>query len=164
MKILVTAASKHGSTAEVSERIAEILRENGLEVVNQSPENVLSLDSFDAVVIGSAVYMTNWMAPAKDFVARFSEELRHIPVWAFSVGLSGVPKGTVQDPSRVGPVLVEVAPVEHQTFPGRLNPSVLNLRERSIARLGGAVEGDFREWDQVEAFAKKIANELNTGN
>ncbi|OKL46512.1 flavodoxin [Boudabousia liubingyangii] len=156
MKILVAAASKHGSTLDVRDRIAKALSEGGHEVVTEAPQNVETLEGYDAVVLGSAVYITQWMSPAKDFIARFTEELRHLPVWAFSVGLSGVPKGNVQDPSRVGPALIEVAPVEQKTFAGKLDPTKLNLRERSIARLGGAIEGDYRDWAEIDAFAQRI--------
>ncbi|MBV7363988.1 flavodoxin domain-containing protein [Actinomycetaceae bacterium TAE3-ERU4] len=162
MNILVTTASKHGSALGVGERIGEVLQRAGHAVTFSLPEQVSSLDGYDSVVIGSAVYLTQWMPAATDFVKRFERELRELPVWAFSVGLAGVPKGTVQDPSRVGPVLLEVAPVSLKTFAGRLDTTQLNLRERSIARLGGAVEGDFRNWDEVETFAQGIVDYLNS--
>ena len=58
MKVLVTAASHHGATIEVADAIARRLTSDGFEVVRKSPEEVDSLDGFDAVICGSAVYMT----------------------------------------------------------------------------------------------------------
>lgn len=160
MRILVTASSKHGATAEIANAIAERLRRAGHEVEQRRPEDVVSLQGVDAVVCGSAVYMSQWMAPAAAFLQRFETQLARMPVWAFSVGLSGVPKHTPQDPSRIGPVLMKVHVVHHQTFPGRYDPHLLSLRERSIVRLAGGVEGDFRDWAAIDAWTDDIIREL----
>ncbi|MCI1642539.1 MAG: flavodoxin domain-containing protein [Actinomyces sp.] len=160
MRILVTASSKHGATAEIADAIAERLRGTGWEVVRQNPEDVVSLDGIDAVVCGSAVYMTQWMPGATAFLQRFETQLAQMPVWAFSVGLSGVPKHSPQDPSRIGPVLLKVHVVHHQVFPGRYDPELLSLRERSIVRLAGGVEGDFRDWQAVGEWTDSIIAEL----
>ncbi len=160
MKILVTASSKHGATDAIADAIAQRLRGAGHEVVREAPQDVTSLDGIDAVICGSAVYMTQWMEPATSFLRRFETTLSRIPVWAFSVGLSGVPKHSPQDPSRIGPVLLKVRVVHHQVFPGRYDPAMLGLRERSIARLAGAVEGDFRDWTAVDAWTDSIIDDL----
>ena len=160
MKILLTSSSKHGSTDEVAAVIAERLRASKIDVDIQRPEDVDSVDDYDAFILGSAVYMTKWTQEAVDFTRRFHEPLKARPVWAFSVGLSGLPKGKVSDPMRIGPVLLAIDPEDHVTFPGRFDPSKLSLRERSIARLGGASEGDYRDWDQVRQWADAIATSL----
>jgi len=160
MKILLTSSSKHGSTDEVAAVIAERLRASKIDVDIQRPEDVDGVDDYDAFILGSAVYMTKWTQEAVDFTRRFHEPLKARPVWAFSVGLSGLPKGKVSDPMRIGPVLLAIDPEDHVTFPGRFDPSKLSLRERSIARLGGASEGDYRDWDQVRQWADAIATSL----
>ena len=104
--------------------------------------------------------MTKWTPQAVDFTERFRDVLRARPVWAFSVGLSGLPKGKVADPMRIGPVLLAIDPEDHMTFAGRFDPSKLSLRERSIAKLGGATEGDYRDWDEVRQWADAIATSL----
>ena len=160
MKILLTSSSKHGSTDEVAAVIAERLRAAHIDVETKRPEDVDNVDGYDAFVLGSAVYMTTWMPEAVDFTTRFRDVLRARPVWAFSVGLAGLPKGKVSDPTRIGPVLLAIDPEDHVTFAGRFDPSRLSLRERSIARLGGASEGDYRDWDEVRQWADAIATSL----
>ena len=160
MKILLTSSSKHGSTDEVAEVIAERLRAAQIDVETKRPEDVDSVEEYDAFILGSAVYMTTWMPEAVDFTTRFHDVLRARPVWAFSVGLSGLPKGKVSDPTRIGPVLLAIDPEDHMTFAGRFDPSKLSLRERSIAKLGGASEGDYRNWDEVREWADAIATSL----
>ena len=160
MKILLTSSSKHGSTDEVAAVIAERLRAAHIDVETKRPEDVDNVDGYDAFVLGSAVYMTTWMPEAVDFTTRFHDVLRARPVWAFSVGLSGLPKGKVSDPTRIGPVLLAIDPEDHVTFAGCFDPSKLSLRERSIAKLGGATEGDYRDWDEVRQWADAIATSL----
>ena len=160
MKILLTSSSRHGSTDEVAAVIAERLQAAKIDVDIKRPEDVDVVDGYDAFILGSAVYMTKWTPEAVDFTERFHESLKARPVWAFSVGLSGLPKGKVSDPMRIGPVLLAIDPEDHVTFPGRFDPSKLSLRERSIARLGGASEGDYRDWDQVRQWADAIATSL----
>ena len=153
MKILLTSSSKHGSTDEVAAVIAERLQAAQIDVETKRPEDVDSVEEYDA-------YMTKWTPEAVDFTERFRDVLRARPVWAFSVGLSGLPKGKVADPMRIGPVLLAIDPEDHMTFAGRFDPSKLSLRERSIAKLGGASEGDYRNWDEVRAWADAIATSL----
>ena len=161
MKILLTSSSKHGSTDEVAAVIAERLQAAQIDVETKRPEDVDTVDDYDAFVLGSAVYMTKWTPEAVDFTKRFHDALKAKPVWAFSVGLSGLPKGKVSDPMRIGPVLLALDPEDHMTFAGRFDPSRLNLRERSIAKLGGASEGDFRDWGEVRQWADAIATSLH---
>lgn len=160
MKILVAAASRHGATREVADAIAKRLREDGLDVDRRSPEQVASLGGYDGVVIGSAVYMTRWLGTASAFLERFHDSLGTVPVWAFSVGLSGVPKHQPQDPSRIGPARSREHIDNSVAFAGRYDPSLLSLRERSVARLAGAVEGDFRDWDAIGRWADSIGAAL----
>ena len=160
MKVLITASSRHGATAEIAEAIAKEIRRGGFEVELKPPGDVETLEGYDAVIIGSAVYMTQWTESARALISRFSKELRELPVWAFSCGLAGVPSGDVQDPRRVGPALLQLNAIDHQTFKGRLEFTNLNLRERSIARMGSAPEGDYREWDKIRAWANQIVQDL----
>ncbi|MDO5727584.1 MAG: flavodoxin domain-containing protein [Bowdeniella nasicola] len=160
MKVLVVAASEHGATTEVGEAIVAELERLGHEAMLIPPQDVDDLNGIDAIVLGSAVYMTQWMESARNFVQRFRPQLREIPLWTFSCGLAGVPKGNVQDPRRVGPVLLSVNPIDHEVFKGRLDLGKLNLRERTVARLGHAPEGDYREWDKIRAWAKEIGTIL----
>lgn len=160
MTLLLTTSSRHGSTDEVGEAIAQRLRSAGLEVEQSHPEDVSDVAGYDAFVLGSAIYMTQWTPEAEDFIRRFRSELHDRPVWAYSVGLSGIPAGEGSDPQRIGPVLLDIDPRDHVTFAGRFDPSRLSLRERSIARAGGAAEGDYRDFDAINAWADSIAEAL----
>lgn len=160
MHILVTAASKHGATDEVADAIARRIEASGITVDRLAPADVTSVADYDAVVVGSAVYILQWMPEAHDFMERFKDELPAGRVWAFSVGMNGVPKHSRQDGSRVGPLLTHVKCRDLHTFAGRYKPSLLSLRERSVARLAGVVEGDFRDWEAFDQWADEIIEAL----
>lgn len=160
MHILVTAASKHGATDEVADAIATRIAASGFTVDRLAPADVTSVEGYDAVVVGSAVYILQWMPEAHDFMERFKDELPAGQVWAFSVGMNDVPRNSEQDGSRVGPLLTHVKCRELHTFPGRYKPSLLSLRERSIARLARVVEGDFRDWEAIDQWADEIVAAL----
>jgi len=160
MHILVTAASKHGATDEVADAIATRIAASGFTVDRLAPADVTSVEGYDAVVVGSAVYILQWMPEAHDFMERFKDELPAGQVWAFSVGMNDVPKNSEQDGSRVGPLLTHVKCRELRTFPGRYKPSLLSLRERSIARLARVAEGDFRDWEAIDQWADEIVAAL----
>ena len=160
MHILVTASSKHGATDEVADAIAKRLEAAGFTVDRVAPADVNTVEPYDAVVVGSAVYILQWMPEAHDFMERFKDELPAGRVWAFSVGMNGVPKHSRQDGSRVGPLLTHVKCRDLHTFAGRYKPSLLSLRERSVARLAGVVEGDFRDWEAVDQWADEIVEAL----
>lgn len=57
MKVLVCAASRYGATSEIAQVIADVLAERGCDVTVLSPGKVGAVEEFDAVVLGSAVYM-----------------------------------------------------------------------------------------------------------
>ena len=160
MHILVTAASKHGATDEVADAIAKRIEASGITVDRLAPADVTSVADYAAVIVGSATYILQGMPAAHDFMERFKDQLPVGQVWAFSVGMNGVPKHSKQDGSRVGPLLTHVKCRELRTFPGRYKPSLLSLRERSVARLAGVVEGDFRDWEAIERWADEIVDAL----
>src|SRR6266511_3734374 len=74
MTVLVSAASKHGSTAEIATAVARVLQERGLAVDVRPVENVTLVDGYEAVVLGSAVYAGHWMESAGRLATRRSRK------------------------------------------------------------------------------------------
>ena len=64
-KTLIAYASKHGSTQEVAEQVAQTLRDNGLDVDVRPASSVDDVDAYDALVIGGALYMGHWHRDAR---------------------------------------------------------------------------------------------------
>ncbi|MGN6301255.1 MAG: flavodoxin domain-containing protein [Angustibacter sp.] len=162
MRALVTAASKHGSTADIAAAVADGLRRRGLETDVRPPEAVDDLTGYDVVVIGSAVYAGRWMKDAKAFVERHASALRWRDVWLFSSGPLGDPPQQVEEPVDVVALLGESGARGHAVFSGRLDPHDLGLGERLVARAVKAPLGDFRDWKDVDEWAGRIAQAVGT--
>ena len=91
VRVLVTGASKHGSTLDIIDVIARTLIQRGFEVVDKQVDEVGDLDGYQAAVIGSGVYVGRWLSEATTFATRHAEELSRMPVWLFSSGPLGDP-------------------------------------------------------------------------
>jgi menaquinone-dependent protoporphyrinogen oxidase len=163
MKVLVTVGSKHGASGEIGEAIREALAEYGLEAVALPPQEVSSLQGYDAVVIGSAIYAGRWVADAKKFVESHAAELRALPVWAFSSGPLGNPPKPVEDPPDGLEMAAQSGAREHRIFAGRLDRDKLSFGERAIVGLVKAPYGDFRDWSTIHDWAAGIATALVSG-
>src|SRR5258705_13857553 len=104
MKVLVAAASRHGATQEIAEAIGRTL--NGEGVHAEVAANVDASDpaGYDAVVLGSAVYMGHWLEAATKFVEAHGTALSARPTWLFSPGPIGdpPPPRQPQAPHRAG--------------------------------------------------------------
>ncbi len=160
MKVLVTAASRHGATTEVAATIGAALQAAGLEVYVLHPAEVSGLDGYDAAVIGSAVYLGRWIGPVRDLVGREERALSRIPVWLFSSGPVGdPPKPDVEcaDATRLAAL---IGAREHRVFAGDVDRSRLGLGERVIMAVVRAPEGDYRQWPEIEGWANDIAGSL----
>jgi menaquinone-dependent protoporphyrinogen oxidase len=162
MRILVTVASKHGSTGEIGEIVAGVLRDAGAEVVSTPPETGAHVREYDAVIIGSAVYAGRWLGPARDFVERHEAELAERPVWLFSSGPIGDPPLPAGDAPEGAAIASRIGARDHRTFTGRLERARLGLLERTVTRALHAPDGDFRDLDAVRAWADGIVAVLRT--
>ncbi|TVR36161.1 MAG: flavodoxin [Nitriliruptor sp.] len=160
MRVLVTAASKHGATSEIADAIADRLAEQGIDVVQRLPADVASPDGFDAVILGSGVYAGRWLDAARQFVARLSAELRDRQVWIFSSGPLGDPLKPEQDPVDAAAMLEATGARDHRVFAGRLDRSLLGFADKAIVVALRAPEGDFRDWDAIHAWADGISRTL----
>ena len=163
-KVLISAASRHGSTAEIAQAIGQALSERGLTVAVIPPGDVRSVDGYDAVIIGSAVYMGHWLDPAKELVNRFREALADRPVWLFSSGPVGKPSSKLarsmdQDPADL-PGMVEASHAqEHRRFAGKLDRK-LSPSQRAALLVFRSMGGDFRDWAGIQQWAEGIAQQF----
>jgi menaquinone-dependent protoporphyrinogen oxidase len=160
MRVLITAATKHGATAEIAQVIGEALRERELDPTVLEPEQVDGVDGYDAVVLGSAVYAGHWLKPARELVARCGDALAARPVWLFSSGPVGDPPKPEEDPVDVAEVVATTGAREHRVFAGKLVRKQLAFPERAIVSALRVPDGDFRDWDAITKWAGAIATAL----
>lgn len=159
MRVLVTWGSKRGGTEGIARIVGEALRRQGHVVALLPPGEALRETSFDAAIIGGALYANRWHPAARRFVRRRQARLRAVPVWMFSSGplddsaeRQGIP------PTRQVQALMDlVGARDHVTFGGRLEPSARGFPASSMARKRA---GDWRRPERIEAWATEIARAL----
>ncbi|WP_394771265.1 flavodoxin domain-containing protein [Lacisediminihabitans sp.] len=172
MSVLVAYASKYGSTEEIAERIAGRLRDLGQNALAVPAEAAGDPAGYDAIIVGSAVYLGSWRKEATEFVRHNRETLSARPVWLFSSGPLGTESTDVNGkdvqaearPKEIDEFEREISPRGSHVFFGVLDPDKLAGRDRLMRRLPPVreilPEGDFRHWDEVDAWATSIADEL----
>jgi menaquinone-dependent protoporphyrinogen oxidase len=160
MKVLVVVASKHGSTREIAETIAQELQTELLQVELKAPEEVKDISGYDAVVLGSAIYAGSWLPEAKAFAATNQVALSKMPVWVFSSGPLGAetPQPPPDSHTLMEP-LSNVSVRDHQVFVGKLDSKDLGLAEKLIVKAVHAPYGDFRNWEDIRGWARAIATD-----
>jgi menaquinone-dependent protoporphyrinogen oxidase len=163
MRILVAVASKHGSTWEIARAIGDAINTQGVRADVKHIEDVGSLNVYDGFVLGSAVYAGRWMQGAVSFVRDHAIEFIGRPVWLFSSGPLGFPFRPAESAAvdiRQLSGLVRIK--EHRVFAGKIERRHLTLTEKVIAIAAHAPQGDFRNWEEIYAWAIGIATSLKS--
>jgi menaquinone-dependent protoporphyrinogen oxidase len=160
VRILVTVATRHGATREIGAAIAQALVDAGHDVDEVDPADVTTIDAYEAVVLGSAVYNGRWLPEARELAERAATPLSHRHVWLFSSGLATQPASSANSPIEMRDLRERVAAHGHRNFAGRLDRSVLSFAERTIIAAARGKEGDHRDMAAARSWGTSIAREL----
>lgn len=159
-KLLVAYASKYGSTGGIADAIGQELCSKGATVDILLMKNVVDLSPYQGVIVGSPVYMGEWLPEAVDFVQKHVAALRPIPV-AYFLACMTLREPTQENMAKalayLDPVLKtipEIKPVGIGAFAGALDYSNLSWLTRMIMKSKDAPEGDFRDWKTIRAWAE----------
>jgi menaquinone-dependent protoporphyrinogen oxidase len=162
-RVLVAYASKHGATEEIAQAIAEELRGRGHSADCTCAEDVNGVGSYDAVVLGSAVYMGRWRPAARRLVKREAGVLAERPLWLFSSGPCGQPDPSWKAPPGIEKRASRLRARAHVVLGGRMPVEPSNFIERSMVAKCPRELRDLRDWDVIRAWAGGIADELAGG-
>ncbi len=133
----------------------------GKQAETRSVDAVKNPGSYEALVIGSAIYYGSWLKEATEFVQRNETMLSGRPVWLFSVGPLGVDfMDDEQQPKEKAEFQEAIKPRDHRVFFGVLDHNKLSFTERMMAKAVRAPEGDYRNWEAIDAWAESIARDL----
>lgn len=162
-RILVAYATKHETTREIADAVAATLREGGLDVEAVPVGRVTEIAGYDAVVIGSPIYMGKILKEAKQFVDRFAGALQEKPVAAFVVGMS-CKDLTDENCKKVEAAMEPITgriPIrgEMGMFAGRMNPSYIPVLGHFM-RYDEAKTEDARDWGAIRAWARRLPASL----
>lgn len=164
-KILVTYASRAGSTAGVAEAIGKTLMEGGAQVDVIPMQDVKDLSPYGAVVAGSAIRQSKWLPEAMHFMQTYRAVLAQKPFAEFTVCITLAMSNSDQYRAAVAgwvaPVRALVRPVSEGLFAGMLDFNKLPLNwDTLMLRLTVAVgifpRGDHRDWNAIRVWAEGI--------
>lgn len=162
--VLIAYATRSGSTQEVAERIAAMLRESGLTVDVQPVKQVQTLDGYRAVVVGSPLYMSAWLKEARNFLSRHRGTLTTMPVAVFALGpTEDKQKDWAETREQFDKVLSQfpwLTPVAAELFGGRFDPTRLTFPYNLIPALKRMPVNDIRDWDAIGAWANGLTDKL----
>jgi len=158
-RILITYATRAGSTIEVAAAIGEVIAARGFEVDVKPVKEKPSPDGYQAVLVGSAIRMGNWLPEAIEFVEKNQEILNQLPVALFTVHMLN--RGDDEE-SRTNRLtyLRDVRPLltsaEEVFFAGKFDMSRLSFLDRMISKAVKAVDEDCRDWDRIRGWAHTV--------
>ena len=154
MTLLVAYASKHGSTQEVAEAVAEQLRAGGREVDLRRAADVDDLTPYDGVVLGGSLYVGRWHEDARRFLSTYREELSALPLAVFALGPKTAEQKDLADArTQLDKALSKTPELEPRSvavFGGVIDPSKLRF---PLNRLPAS---DARDWDAIDAWVDEL--------
>lgn len=164
-KVLITYASKTGSTKEVAEFISEKLINSGFETLVMNVNKVKNVKLFDAVILGTPLRLEKPLHESISFAQKYSRDLKNVPLAFFALGVSmkdQTDEGKQKSLELLNPLLSKIPePFEIGLFGGKVDHKKLPWVWRFLAKKddsGLMVEGDWRNWAEIESWVENIKN------
>ena len=165
-RVLITYASRCGSTGGVAEAMGQVLCGMDASVDVRLVGSVNDLSPYHAVIVGSAIRMSKWLPEAAFFVKNNQDILGRLPTAYFMVCLT-MKDDTAENRSKVMAYLdpvrkaaPKIQPRAVGLFPGTVNFSKLSFFYKMILKAKGVAEGDYRDWSAVKTWASTVAPTL----
>ncbi|MBN2472041.1 MAG: flavodoxin domain-containing protein [Anaerolineae bacterium] len=162
--VLVTYASKSGSTAEVAEFMGEALREAGASVDVKPVKTAHEMQGYDLVFVGSAIRVGKWLGEAVQFVEEHKTDLAKQPTAFFTVCLTmqeNTPEKRAEVQAYLDPVREIFTPQAEEFFAGVAQMERLGFIERMAMKAIKPPLGDFRDWAAIRAWTLEVYQQLS---
>jgi len=163
VKLLVTYATRAGSTAEVAQAIGERMCSQGFDAELRPVAAVGSLDGYQAVVLGSAVRYGAWLPEMLKFVEAQRTALVALPVAVFTTHIQALDDSQASSTARTGysqALHKALTPRDEAWFAGKVDPATLSFIERMAVKLVKSPLGDLRDWARIRAWADGLGAKL----
>lgn len=161
-KLLVTYGTWAGSTGEVAEAIAEVLRNEETEVDVYQARYVTDLGAYRGAVVGTAIHAGRVHPEMRQFVVKHETALSKMPVAYFVVCMT-MQKDTEETRCEANAYLDQVRkaapkvePVDVGLFGGVIEYAKLPILMKLMLKVMKSSEGDARDWDGIRAWAEGL--------
>jgi menaquinone-dependent protoporphyrinogen oxidase len=149
MRVLIAYGSKMGGTAGIAELVGQALTDAGFQADVRPVFEADRIETYDAVLVGGALYSAHWHRQARRFVKRHASTPRTRPVWLFSSGpLNGSAAEAIPPVSQVHELLERIGGRGHVTFGGRLPADAKGFPASAMAKTHA---GDWRDPERIRA-------------
>ncbi len=159
--VLVTFATRYGSTAETAEAVADTLRNRGVIVEVRTAQSVASTERYRAVVLGAALYMGRLHKDARHLLSANQCMLAKIPVALFVPGpVHTVEKEWADAQKQLDKELKNfpwLSPVARQIVGGKFDPASLGFPFSLMPVMRKMPASDARDWVAIRAWASDLA-------
>jgi menaquinone-dependent protoporphyrinogen oxidase len=165
---LIAYATRSGSTQDIAEEMANIVRQNGAQVDVKPVRDVKSLDGYDAVILGTAIHIGHPLPEMTHFVRHYRQPLSAIPTVLYAVCMTmsqDTPENRTRALSFLTPITDWITPVSIGLFGGVMDYDKLNVFFRwafSRSKDKSMAEGDFRDWDAIRIWADAATRTLTS--
>ena len=165
-KYLVAYAGWKGTSKEVADEIANVLRGQGAQVDVAAAQKVRRLAGYDGVVLGASVRVGNPHPAARGFTRRHAAKLASIPTALFVVCMTM--KESTEENIETAKSYIEkfrsgapaVQPAAVGLFAGRWVPEIFPWPvSKLMHKMEGA--GDYRDWDAIRAWAGELGGKFS---
>lgn len=164
-KIFVIYSTLSGCTTTIAKRIGVDLIAYGARPFVVSVEEMPHIASdADAVIFGSGMRMGKFHKDAREWLMANVDTFSQLPTAFFSVGLrpaSPQANGMVQAERDLDAAVTSLGgtlhPVSSVVLPGWKRSEGFNTMEKLALRVYPLEDGDYRDWDKVDAWAREVA-------
>jgi menaquinone-dependent protoporphyrinogen oxidase len=164
--ILVTFATRAGSSEEVAQTLAEALRSHALPVDLRRATDVHSIDQFTAVAICAALYAGRLHKDVRRFLSAHREVLTKIPVALFVLGPVHSDEkewtGARQQLEKELKTFPWLSPVLQEIVGGKFDPTRLGFPFNLLPALRKMPASDVRDWKLIERRSKEMAVQFHS--
>ncbi len=165
-RVLIVYASRAGSTGEVARIIGQALGETGASVDVYPITDANDLNQYQAIIVGSAIRVGKWLPEAAEFVKKHRDKLSRVPA-AYFVVCNTMKDDTPENRKKVLAYLdpvrkaaPDIKPVDIGLFAGVIDFSKLSFMDKSMLRMKGVSEGDYRDWAAIKKWGTDVASML----
>ena len=167
-RVLFAFATNYGSTYRVAEVIAEVLSAEGFKVDLKFADNVTGdLTKYDAVILGSNIYIENWSEKAVAFLEQYKTELASKKVAYYCVcGILGMDLGGKEEEyaenyiKKLSDSFPEIVPKDSAVFAGAVDYRILNVKDWWLLHLMFMPRGNWTDYAAVVSWAYDVSDKL----
>ena len=172
MRAVVAYAGAYGSTKGIANEIGDRLTKTGLQVEARPIDEIEAIETYDAVVLGSAIHNMAWLPQAVAFVQTYAADLANRPVWLFSVSSVGDTSSFFgprvarfirrmrKEPKEIAGFRQTIRPRGHRNFAGAIERTHWSVAGNLFLKAFRGNYGDHRDWRDIDAWADGIARQL----